>query len=83
MDSQDPKATGANKYLLPYKTRRTIFVDNFLGGIAWSFGTFVGLAVLVIIAGFIISKINLVPIIGGWLGQILQEATSKVQFPVK
>ena len=82
-EQQPIKATGANKYLQPYKSRWKILIDNFLGGLAWSFGTFVGLAILAVAAGYIVSKINLIPIIGTWVAQILQDATSKVQMPVQ
>ena len=77
------KATGANKYLQPYKSRWKILFDNFLGGLAWGLGSFIGLAILAVIAGFVISKINLVPIIGTWIAQIMNDATSKYQVPTK
>ena len=77
------KAAGANKYLQPYKSRWKILIDNFLGGIAWGLGSFIGLAILAVIAGFVISKINLVPIIGTWIAQIMNDATSKYQVPTK
>ena len=77
------KATGANKYLQPYKSRWKILFDNFLGGFAWGLGSFIGLAILAVAAGYIFSKINLIPILGTWIAQILQDATSKVQMPVQ
>ena len=77
------KATGANKYLQPYKSRWKILFDNFLGGLAWGLGSFIGLAILAVAAGYIFSKINLIPILGTWIAQILQDATSKVQMPVQ
>lgn len=80
---QEPKITGTTKYLQVYRSKPQIMLDNFLGGISWSFGTFLGLATIAIIAGFIIHRINLVPIIGTWLAQILQDATSKIQSPIK
>lgn len=75
------KAMGQNKYLQPYKTKRQIVADNFLGGIAWSFGTIVGFALLAVAVGFFISRINLIPIIGNWIAQILNDATGKIQPP--
>ena len=80
---QEPqKATGANKYLQPYKSRWKILIDNFLGGLAWGLGSFICLAVLAVIAGFLISKIDLIPIIGTWIAQIMNDATSKFQPPI-
>lgn len=77
-----PKANGANKYLNPYKSRRGIMLDNFLGGLFWSLGTFIGLGLLTVAVGYFLSRIDLVPIIGKWMAQILQDATTRLQPPV-
>lgn len=75
------KAEGAGKYLQPYKSKRQIMFDNFLGGLFWSLGTFVGLTILVGISGYFISKIDLIPIIGGWMSQIVQETVNNTPAP--
>jgi hypothetical protein len=82
VQSAPEKATGANKYLQPYKSRRAIILDNFLGGLFWSLGTFLGLAVLTLVVGYFISKIDLIPIIGSWIAKILEDATSRIQPPI-
>ncbi len=51
--------------------------DNFLGGIAWSLGTIVGAAIILGALGYALSKVDLIPLIGSWIAQIIQEATSK------
>lgn len=73
------KASGSNKYLNPYKTRRAIMFDNFLGGLFWSLGTFIGLGLLTVVVGYFLSKIDFVPIIGKWMAEILQNATTQIQ----
>ena len=81
--NQEPeKATGANKYLQPYKSRTKILLDNFLGGLAWSIGTFVGFAIITVIIGYFLTRIDLIPLIGKWIAQILQDATSRLQPPI-
>ncbi len=60
-----------------------MILDNFLGGIAWSVGTFVGFALLAVLVGFIFSRINLVPIIGGWLSDIVNSAAVNIKIPQK
>ena len=75
----EDKVTGANKYELPHRSRHEIMVNNFIGGLTWSIGAFIGIALLSVVVGLIISKINLVPIIGEWLSQILKEATRGLQ----
>ena len=77
------KATGANKYLNPHKSRKAIMFDNFLGGLFWSLGTFIGLGLLTVVTGYFLSRIDLVPIIGKWMAEILQNATSQIQPPVR
>lgn len=74
----EEKFTGATKYLNIFKSKKEILWDNFLGGIAWALGTFVGFAAIAVIAGIVISRIDLIPIIGGWLKEILQTATTSL-----
>ena len=83
MGDDQLKATGANQYLQPYKSKKQIFIDNFLGGIAWSLGSLLGLTIITVIAAYLISRIDLIPIIGSWVAQILQDATSKIQPPIR
>lgn len=59
-------------HLRIYKKKRHIMLDNFLGGIAWGLGTVVGISLIAVIAGFLISKIDLIPIIGDWLANVLR-----------
>lgn len=49
-----------------YKTRKRIFIDNFIGGIAWALGATVGIAII----GFLISKIDLVPLVGNFVADV-------------
>lgn len=58
-----------------------ILFYNFLGGVAWSLGTLVGLSIILAIVGFVLSRIDLIPIIGSWVAEIFQDATSKIQTP--
>lgn len=78
-DSQLPqKTSGASKYLQPYKTKGQIIIDNFLGGISWSLGTLIGFTLIAVLAGFFISRINLIPIIGNWLADIMRHASQNL-----
>lgn len=56
-----------------YRSRGKMMMDNFLGGMMWSLGTLVGGAIILIVVGIFISKIDFVPIIGNWTHNILQE----------
>jgi hypothetical protein len=57
-----------------YRSKKDIIINNFLGGIAWGLGASVGLAILLAILGYIISRIDWVPI----FGSIISEASDQV-----
>lgn len=51
---------------------RKILLYNFLGGIAWGLGLTVGLGILFAIFGFILSQINLIPIVGTFINDVVE-----------
>ena len=53
-----------------YRTRKKIAIDNFIGGIAWSIGVLVGGTIVVALLGFVLGKVNLIPVIGDFVSQI-------------
>ncbi len=55
----------------------TIFVNNFIGGIAWGLGATVGLSIVVAILGFILSKTNLIPFVGTFVAEVMQFVAQK------
>ena len=57
-----------------HRSKREIFLNNFLGGIAWGLGASIGLSILLAAVGYIISQIDWVPIVGS----IMSEASSQV-----
>ena len=46
-------------------------VDNFLGGLAWGLGTFIGASVVVAILAFLLSQVDLIPGIGKIIARII------------
>lgn len=54
-----------------HRNKKEIFVNNFLGGMAWALGATVGLAIIVTILGFILKNINLVPVIGNFVADVI------------
>ena len=53
-----------------HKTRAQIFFNNFLGGIAWGLGATVGVSIFFAILAFLISKIDLIPIVGNFVSGV-------------
>jgi hypothetical protein len=49
-----------------------IILNNFLGGLAWGFGTVLGATVVVGLVVLLLSKLNGIPIIGDFFSSILQ-----------
>lgn len=58
------------KYRAIEKTKKAIFVDNFLGGIGWGLGVTVGVTILVAILSFALKQVNLVPIVGNFVLEV-------------
>lgn len=52
------------------RSRKQIIANNFLGGIAWGLGATIGLTVVLAVLGFVLSKANLIPIIGDFITKI-------------
>lgn len=49
------------------RPRKKMLLDNFLGGIAWSFGVTIGGAVTITIIAIVLSNINYIPYIGDFV----------------
>ncbi len=49
-----------------------IFLHNFLGGVAWGLGTLIGASLVLALLSFILSKIGVIPLIGGWIGRLVE-----------
>lgn len=47
-----------------------MLINNFIGGIAWSIGVWIGTTVVIAFAVFVISKINLIPIVGNFVAEV-------------
>lgn len=52
------------------RDRKQILVNNFLGGISWGLGATIGLAVVLAVLGFILGKIDFIPIVGDFVSRI-------------
>ena len=53
-----------------YRTKKRMLLDNFLGGISWSLGVWVGTTVVIALLVFLLSKIDLIPVIGSFVAEI-------------
>lgn len=55
-----------------YRSKKEIFFNNFLGGVAWGLGATFGVSIFFAIIAFILSRINLVPFIGNFITGVVK-----------
>ncbi len=53
------------------RNRKQIFLNNFIGGIAWGLGATIGASILLAILGIVAGKINTVPLIGSFVSEVV------------
>jgi hypothetical protein len=59
------------KHLNVHKSKRHIFTNNFIGGIAWGLGVTVGLSFFLALLAFIAKNVNFVPYVGGFVSEVI------------
>lgn len=59
------------KYEQVHRGIKKIFIHNFVGGIAWGLGATVGLAAVLTILGFVISKVDIIPVVGEFVSEVI------------
>lgn len=60
-----------------YRSRKRMLLDNFLGGIVWSLGVWVGSVIILGLILYFISKVDLVPLIGDFLSNVTKYMAKK------
>ena len=65
------------KYEQVKRSKKEIFLNNIIGGIAWGIGVTIGLTLLIALLGFLANQINLVPVVGGFISEVIKFILSK------
>jgi len=52
-------------------SKKEIIFNNFFGGVAWALGATVGLSFIFILLGIIAKEVNLVPVVGSFVSQVI------------
>lgn len=60
-----------------YRSKKTIFVDNLIGGIAWGLGATLGIALIFASLSFILKNIDIVPYVGSFVADVIKEVVQK------
>ncbi len=50
--------------------RKKIFINNVIGGFGWALGSTIGLAIFATLLTFLLSKIDLIPLLGTYLAKL-------------
>jgi hypothetical protein len=58
-------------------SRIQIFINNFIGGIAWALGATVGLALIVGVLTLILKNVNLIPVVGSFIADTIKFIITK------
>lgn len=67
MPKEDPQPYERSSKL----SRSEIIVNNFLGGISWGLGATVGLSLFFVLLGVIAKEVNLVPVVGSFVSEVI------------
>lgn len=59
-----------------YRSRKKMFIDNFIGGIAWSIGATVGLTIIVFVLSFS-AEILFIPMVGDFVAEVTKFVLQK------
>lgn len=59
------------------RNKKEIFINNFIGGIAWAIGATIGIALIFAALTFIVTRVNLVPIVGQFVTDVIKEVLQK------
>lgn len=54
-----------------HKNKKELFINNFIGGVAWGLGATVGLALVLTMLGIVVKQINLVPFVGSFVADVV------------
>jgi hypothetical protein len=65
------------KYEQVKNSKRQIFINNLIGGIAWALGATVGLALIVGILTLILKNVNVIPVVGSFIADTIKFIIAK------
>lgn len=54
-----------------------IFINNFIGGIAWALGATIGLALIIGILTLIMKNVNVIPVVGSFIADTIKFIIAK------
>ena len=77
MPTDDNQVRFTANYIL---SNRKIILKNFLGGLAWGFGSVLGATIVVALLVGFLKTVNVIPVIGEFTSQIVEIVNQKQNF---
>lgn len=72
--------TEQEPYTKIYRDKKTILLNNFLGGIAWGVGTVIGATIIVGLIGMFLSRAEEIPFVGDIIENVMQQIQDSEYF---
>jgi hypothetical protein len=60
-----------------YRSKHHLMLVNFLGGIAWGFGTVIGATIVVALVLYLLQALGGLPIIGSYINSVVDAVTRR------
>jgi len=60
-----------------HQGKKQIFINNLVGGVAWGIGATIGLAIIIGGLGLLAGYVDLVPVVGDFISEIINYLISK------
>lgn len=76
--AQNPNFESSARYTYYLNSKKQIILNNFIGGLAWSLGTFIGLGVIAAIIGFVFKQADVATALANWLAKIIQDTIQQI-----
>lgn len=77
LNKQKMPPESQQKYDRVKESKKEIFFNNLIGGIAWGLGATVGAAIILAVTGMILSKVNTIPVVGNYVDNVIKYISEK------
>ncbi len=79
--AEDKEKVVEKHYIEVNQSTRKHFITGFLGGVGWAFGATIGTAVVAYIISILIRRVDIVPIFGQFIADVIKAAQQNLSTP--
>lgn len=77
--AEEKTKTVEKHYVEVNQSTRKHFITGFMGGVGWAFGATIGTAVVAYIVSLLIRKVDLVPIFGQFIADVIKASQESLR----